>query len=1245
MKIARTSKRNGCQVCGGQDSKCGWLPDSNIHFCMNINDAISAPPGWKYRGETRNGLWGMFVPDTGKQYTEEEIAAYKQRKIEEELRRRLQHNESLSEASRHNQLTKLINQLPLNQCHCEDLKRRNLSDELIKRGNFRSLDQFQKLDFEISHNLAGASINGRSLTNRVSGYMVPIWNEHGQMIGYQIRNDNSSDEAPKYIWATSKTNVRRKVTVSSHLQNGELPLTFCVPFWDKGNNCDAVKLRQPIERTLSGFINIAEGILKPWIISQLRELLVIGASGGNFVASTLTFKRYLDAASSMLNGTKRVVLWADAGAIANKHVMRQYRNTYYLLRKWGYTLQIAWWGQVDKNCLDGDEHLGDYELITWYEFESMARHPKRFWDDVEKEIARIKRALRRKPFLRREQGQEEVFTTPHSLLSTPFFYVPGLLPTYGEYVEMGCPKIIYKNDERVTVWKEAVLKGWSHMLDSSAPGLGKSYTVGSMTAEYLLVKQLIYLASDHRNPTTITIERNYIDVFPRHSGLEKDPTRLTSDGKQFLIHGESSRKGGFPSGGGLANPQGDGTSGRERIVANCARQKLFAIARKKNLDLEGSDKNICQGCNLYNLCKQGSGDNFGYLSQRSEALKNPQIRMHPDSAPLPINHEYEHVGVVWDEVSVLMRTKKKIEVRNNDVLQALGALVAAINETKLAGYEFDASTSISPLLIMAHVLLKLFELPLSQLGRYGLDDNDIRSRLGVAPSETWQEIANLLDNPPNLDFLVQKSDSIDTSKLSKVEKRGVGKFNRLLGINHNEEAEEKLESLPLNWLVPFLEVWAGYVPGWFAFNNGVLTIHVYDGRHRDIARAAAFNIYLDGTSNIENLSLKLGVPREHILHLETETPDYSNLEIVHIRDMGVLGRDRRESQLSRVEALREAIVKLEHSKVNNADVKVGVIERKAFAREGDGYHFRDGRGINRFSDVNALIGIGAPYANIGEMKAEYSILMKDEYVRKKGELNCNTKVLFSLLCYMTTIDVASLIKPSRGYSEQEYIDGLVGAEILQEIGRLRSHLRKDESLTYYFVGEYELAPIVAQLPGVKYESREAVEVSPYAAGGEQRTIMMVKNAIGNLVRCGMLCPTQKQVEAELEAHSPIKVKQARLSQLGKLFGGWRLLVELVRNALLGVKGEPCTENTFDDEEWIRDAYMPAIGETAKTDPVEAVRELVGIASVHGWERFRQCMSQVSHELQQQFVDLMVWLYSLFDIDDVEELMMLAEGSE
>ena len=1204
MKFPRTSRHHSCVICGTNKAKCGWKADNpDFLFCMSIHDAINVPPGWKYIGDTRNGQWGMFIPDTEREYTPEERAEYFQRQQQIKLNQRTTHAKSLSETERHHQHGKLIENLSLHSHHRDDLKRRGLSDELIAKGKFRSIGKFQKLDFEVSHNLAGVDISGRSLTNYVTGYVVPVWNEHSQIIGYQIRNDNSDEDAPKYLWATSKPNLRRRIAASSHLQNGELPLTFCLPAW-----YTALSVEINPSKKLTGYINIAEGMLKAWIIAQLRELLVIGAAAGNFAASEETFKRYLEAASVLLGGTKQVVLWADAGAQANKDVMLQYRRTYYLLKKWGYTLQIAWWGQIDKNCKDGDEYLDEYELLTWQQFEGMSRHPNRFWDSVKQELGKIKN------FLRREPATVNLFDKLPRKQKT-LTYIPGLLPTYGEYYTMGCPKIIYKGNERVTIWREAVAKGWSYILDTSATGLGKSHTVGSLTAECMDMKQLIYLASDHRNPTTVTIEKNYIDVFPRHSGLVEDPTRLTPGNRPFLVH-----------------PTDKTSPDVNRIPSNCSRHDVFVEARGKNLDLESSNNIICQGCPLLQKCRMEIGDGYGYLYMRKTSLQHSQIRMHPDSAPLPENYNYDQTCLIWDETSPLMRSMKDIEVRINDLHQSIGYYTTAT--------DFEQFISNSPIAVAYKALHELFALKQDSLPRYGLNNHDILARLGAAPNNIGEAIQYLVENlTPNLDFLAESADTIDTSKLSQSDRKGVGKFNAFLASGHNKEAKEKLKSLLLNWLLPMLEIWGGYVSGNFAFNHGVFTIHKSDSRHRDLARAAAHNIFLDATMPMENLSLKLNVPAYHILHIETETPDYSNLELVHVTGMGGLGRDRRESQQIKVDAARDGIFKIEQDKANNPDVKIGVIERKAFAREGDGYHFRDGRGINRFSDVVALIGIGVPYANIGSSSAEYQLLMQDKQKRTKPA-NC-MRFQLNLLCNLPCMGVVSLVR-----SEQEYIDGLVDAEILQEIGRLRSHLRLDESLTYYFVGDYNLSNVISQLPSVRYTRLEAVEISPMCAGGEQRATLMVMTAIGNLLSRGIIAPKQREVEAELQANSSIgKVKQERISQLMKHFGGWRAAVELIRNTLAAVASRGCkpsTGNAFEDEQWIITTYLPLIAQTAVSDPVQAARELVDIAIVHGWAKFKEFLAQVEYGLQQQLVELVLEMYALVDMPGLWE--MVADGA-
>jgi len=70
----------------------------------------------------------------------------------------------------------------------------------------------------------------------------------------------------------------------------------------------------------------------------------IGASGGNFDGSKEQLRQYLEALAMEL-GTRRVVLYPDAGAVLNRHMMLNYRQAWELFREWGFSIAIAWWGQ------------------------------------------------------------------------------------------------------------------------------------------------------------------------------------------------------------------------------------------------------------------------------------------------------------------------------------------------------------------------------------------------------------------------------------------------------------------------------------------------------------------------------------------------------------------------------------------------------------------------------------------------------------------------------------------------------------------------------------------------------------------------------------------------------------------------------------------------------------------------------------------------------------------------------------
>lgn len=1147
-KYIPTSRVNPCPVCGDTRGRCRHLPDNpDTVLCMTATDAYSAPPPWQFLKLTSDGLWGIVRRDTkdvDDASRREWAERWRSMRIERLQQEKAHLAASLTEGDRDTQIRDILVQLQLCSDHREDLKRRGLNDELIAAGLFKSVSQWQKLDQEVSYQLAGVALGGRSLITPQSGYLCPVWNPEGQIVGWQLRvDDKAPEDVPKYLWGTSRTR-KRPQGATVHLKNGELPLTFCTPVNEVSSRVQ--------------YIGLAEGILKPWIIAQLRNQITIGASGGNFAGSPETLKRYLTAAKERLGGTLDVVLWADAGAIANKNVMRQYRRTYELVTRWGYTLQVAWYGQLDKSCADPDEYTGEYELLTWAQFESLSRNPLSIWDDVTHQLNKIKRLLRP----RRGFAQLKRPRVTGSAPQTIFVYTPTDLPTPEQYKRLGCPKIIYLGDERVSIWLEAVNKGWQHILDKSAPGLGKSHTAGSMTAEEFGSRQLWYLASDHRNPTTLTVETNFVDLHPRHSGFARDTTRLTPLGQPFLVH--PTEKGDFSI-----------------TPGNCHRAGTFRALAAKNINhIEESSNPICLSCHLYNACCHSTGPGFGYRFQRHSVLQYPLVRAHPDSLPDPEDYQFSESGIFWDEATQVMRSHDKIEVTISDFNQTVGEL------SLVAPSLYEKLKTIFELLrfllwgdTYGQGSVCKSDTPPPNATRYGYNDTTIRQLLGTPPDDLADIINQLVVKlSPNLEFLAPCADSVDASVGTKAERATFRRINKLLRSTANLEIKQALEVVPLNWLVPLLEVWGRYFRGAMHFDKGVLVIHQEDTRHRDVAQAAQYNIYLDGTLDVRYLALKLGVGVEDVLLIEQVTPQYENLTVAQITDMGVLGRDRRESMHQRVAALRSEIEKLSPS--------VAFIERKSYAQPGDGYHFRDGRGVNRFAGATAVASVGIPYPNIGELAAEYQVLTGVVPDISVEELPLREE------------NLAAAKFPDIDF--QEFVDGLVSAEILQEVGRLRSHLRPKEELIYYFVGDFDVGFLQEELPGCKFQRVRAIEIDWRAAPCCEQTKFALIKAIGLHILSGNEKPTQQDVVDEIAAVLPKQkvIKQPRVSQIAAeiIIGGWAKLLGAVASILASLLESNSIPDVDDDQAWVALVYLPLV---AQGTPLLPVVNLVQTASIVG----------------------------------------------
>lgn len=1144
--------KGNCPVCNGARKDCRQSVATGLIHCR---EGEANPPDYIFRGPDKLGF-GMWVQKAEVEAaSEQQRQEWRQQRQLEKQRRldaeRHQRSQLLSEPDRDREIRRLLGQLELSPEHRENLRQRGLSDEQIQAGMFRSIQPWQKLEIPVSHRLAGVSIDGRSLTNYQAGLLCPVWNPQGQIVGWQFRLDNA-DNGGKYRWPTSASQ-KRPHGATAHLVNGELPLTCCRPAGEP--------------RTKE--ILLVEGILKPQITAQLSGKITIGAAGGNFASSPSVLKAYRTKLETEIEEAITPILYPDAGAIANKNVMRQYRQTQALLKKEGYELCVAWWGQVSKDDLDIDELLAagrgeKIKIITWAQFEAIARNPNQLWEEVKDLFRNFGQrlsnsfkgfgrppALNPTPALKPTQSKpvvldyvsDETTNSPvrdRATQSKPVVlnYVPGALPSLKKCGSLGLGTVRYKKGQRKQIWKEAVRKGWKHILDKSGPGLGKSHTAGTANPGDFGVEKLLYFASNHRNPTTDAIEANYTDLPVRNAGMKRDSSHKTPLGRDWIVW---PRKGEQPD-----------------ISGNCHRQPLFAALRSKNLPgIEGSESPICQTCHLRDACRGSSGDGFGFRSQRREAFESNRLRAHPNSAPQTDDFDYSTTGALWDEATTLIQSMASVDVTLPDFEQVMGYV-----ESKLPGvYE-----SLRPLRLALRPLLNgEIKAP-----HYGFDDVAIRA---------------LLPNPPDdLPNIIQKLEAAlkpDLSLLDPTKKHGIemaqlpDRLKRKFRERPSELVEQLNQSTLLNWIVPFLKVWSGK-RGAFRCNYRKLTVFTRDDRHSEIVAAAKFNIYLDATTTSQHLAQLLNIAPADILVIEQELPDHQNLRFVHVTGLGQLGKDRSDSLKDRVAALKSELS-------SRHPESIRYLDWGAQALAGEGRWFVDSRGSNDFMECRAFASFGIPYQNLGHLQALYQTLT-GQYVALDGD------------------------KPDPEF--QAFIDAHTQGEIIQAVGRLRSHLRPTEQLTYYFCGDYDL-----NFLGVPVKQVDAFTITPQAGSSTQKGRWALLKAFKHLTETG-----KKITQTNLAAAAGIT--QGRVSQHADEVEDWETLKKILGFLFKTLYSNP---NNFEpltkDELWLAESYLPLT--LLEEDPSDTLGQVIDLVKAFGWKTFEALLMAVPLESKAKLLSLII----------------------
>ena len=353
-KLTPTKRGIVCPICDDATGKCR-ITDNNLYLCMSSPDGLIQVSGYKFVNSTKNGDWGIYAEDKEQNFgiDSKRRGNYKAEKINREAAQKAKYEASLNLLERNREYHKLLDQLTLNERDRHDLERRGLNAEQIERGLFRSVSKWHPLANAVNAQLAGTLSNGTKLNVGADGYLVPIPNIDGLIVGSQYRVANPIDGA-KYPWLTSRTKKSPDGN-QPNLPNGEIP----------------IGVYRPQNLIRKGVVGTIEGYLKPYIGCEKVEHICLGTSSGNFASSPEQVKQALEIIEHEQGVKPYLLLYPDAGAIQNPHVMDTYIRNYKLACKLGYTMRVAWWEQTSKENQDDIDELADLtkiKEISWYEF-------------------------------------------------------------------------------------------------------------------------------------------------------------------------------------------------------------------------------------------------------------------------------------------------------------------------------------------------------------------------------------------------------------------------------------------------------------------------------------------------------------------------------------------------------------------------------------------------------------------------------------------------------------------------------------------------------------------------------------------------------------------------------------------------------------------------------------------------------------------------------------------------------------
>ncbi len=207
---------------------------------------------------------------------------------------------------------------------------------------------------------------------------------------------------------------------------------------------------------------------------------------------------------------------------------------------------------------------------------------------------------------------------------------------------------------------------------------------------------------------------------------------------------------------------------------------------------------------------------------------------------------------------------------------------------------------------------------------------------------------------------------------------------------------------------------------------------------------------------------------------------------------------------------------------------------------------------------------------------------------------------------------------------QEFVDWTVQSEIIQTVGRLRSRLRPQEQLKYYFCANYDLSFLLEH--SLKVTTLDAFEITPLAGTPTQIGRWEVLKLLAKAVETGQ--DIQKISQAEIA--QALGITQGRVSQLFSSIGGWKFFKKLLAPLLETLKGRLINCN------WEEMNFLRA---TLELPLKESLPQVVNQVGIGGWKDFAEIIAIASSDIQIGIIGLLLGLPNLLLFNELAAMFL------